>query len=143
MLLGFQDQVESLVRAVPNPESLAAEEWFAWLPPVGMVPAWGVGKSVGIDYLRFFQSLAARKPTFIPVGLVPTLLDEALRCPPTPLGGKAKPLVWLYRVRENMQPFAFKQPNPPRPVMLFASGFSRFLGDARYDVGQWDFGNFA
>ena len=143
MTLAFQDQIEGLVGTLPNPDLIAAEEWFDWLPPVGMVPVWGVGGSVGIDYLRFFRALAARAPTFVPVGLVPTLFDEALRCPPTRLGRKGKPLVWLYRVRENLQPFAFGLPNPPRPVMLFASGFARFLGDARYDVGQGDFGHFA
>jgi hypothetical protein len=143
MTLAFQDQIESLVRTLPNPDLIAADDWFAWLPPVGMVPVAGVGKSVGVDYLLFFRALAARSPEYVPLGLVPTLFDEALRCGPTPLGGKTKPLVWLYRVRENFQPFAFGQPNPPRPVMLFASGFARYLGDARYDVSQWDFGNFA
>ena len=82
-------------------------------------------------------------PAFIPAGLGATLLDEALRCPPTPLGGAEKPLVYLYQVRENFRPFVLRQPNPPRAVMLFASGFSRFLGEARYDVDQWDLGNFA
>jgi hypothetical protein len=143
MTLAFQDQIEGLVGSLPNPDLIAAEEWFAWLPSVGTVPVRGVGGSVGVDFLRFFRALAARAPTYIPLGLVPTLFDEALRCPPTPLGGKEKPLVYLYRVRENFQPHAFGQPNPPRPVMMFASGFARFLGDGRYDVSQWDFGNFA
>ena len=142
MALAFQDQIEGLVATLPNPDLIAAEEWFDWLPPVGMVPVGKVGGSVGIDYLRFFQALAARAPTYVPAGLLPTLFDEALRCPPTRLGGKGKPLVYLYRVVENMQPFASGVPNPPRPVMLFASGFARFLGDGRYDLSQWDFGNF-
>lgn len=94
----------------PNPQLLAAEDWFAWLPPVGVLPEGGVAPpgggplSVGIDHARFFRSLAFRKPVFVPAGLVPTLYDEVVRCPPTPLGGKDRPLVWLYRVRENSKP---------------------------------------
>lgn len=141
MVLAFQDQAAALT-AGPSPQNVAAEDAFAWLPPVGVLPEGGVSTtpgaplSAGIDHARFFQSLAFRKPVFVPAGLVPTLYEEAARCPPTPLGGKDKPLVWLYRVRENRKPGA-----AGRPVILFASGLTRPL-EARFDVAEWDYANF-
>jgi hypothetical protein len=131
MLRQFQEQVDAL--------RTAGTDLFAWLPPVGLLPATGGGGATGIDLEVFFAGQAHRKPAMIEGARLPALLRSAAEVAPIATGSHE--LVWLYLVRENQQ--ALVRPGPPQPFVVFASGDAPYLGDARFDLGKWGYASYA
>jgi hypothetical protein len=53
-------------------------------------------------------------------------------------------MIWLYRVRENRMAIDFaKGGQQPRSYLVFASGHLPFIGDAQFDLGHYNYANYA
>jgi hypothetical protein len=138
--LQFQDQLAALSRAVPDLGAVAAREYFRYLPPVGLVPLAASGGGRGFTARTFFDGLAyrdpARRAVYLEGAAVEPLIRAALAYPPLDLDRRE--LVWLYWVRENLEPGSPAAP----PYLLFTSGHVSLQGPARYDVARFDFSNY-
>jgi hypothetical protein len=82
-----------------------------------------------------------REPVFIEGAKVELLFRNSLSCKPIDL--TSGEMIWLYRVRENMQLIDQGGANLPQPCMIFASGYVPFIGDAQFDLSRWDYSNYS
>lgn len=141
MLLQFEDQIEALrLSGVPT-HSIVATDNFTYLPPAGLIPISSANSLTGFTYERFFQSVTYREPVFIEGAKVEPLFRSSLSCKPIDL--TSGEMVWLYRVRENMQSIDKGGISTPQPYMIFASGYVPFIGDAQFDLSRWDYSNYS
>ena len=140
MFLQFQDQIEEMQLSGLSLLQTTAQQFFQYLPPVGLLPISTSGAAHGFDYSVFFTHMTYRRPIFIEGAQLRPLLQEAFTYPPVETNGKL--VVWLYTVRENAQA-VLSVSKPPQAYLIFASGHIPYRGEARYDVHHWDFGNFA
>lgn len=136
MMLQFQEQL-TLVRDNSPAQTTAATSLFDYLPPIGMLPIANVNGSTGFDDRFFFGGLTTRGPFTIEGARAAMLLRLAIGTPPMALAEKK--LIWLYRVRENIQ---FGAKKPGSPYYLFASGQLPYMGEPHYDVSHWSGSNF-
>jgi hypothetical protein len=141
MFLQFQQHLEQLRVGTPNPESLSAIRYFRYLPPLGFLPPAGTGGPPGFNYPVFFYQRAYRAPVFLEGAGLGDLIRTALDYPPIDLAGDE--MVFLYRVRENLDPRAFGAAAPPS-YLIFTSGHVPFRGQglARFDVARIDYSNY-
>jgi hypothetical protein len=51
--------------------------------------------------------------------------------------------MWLYLVREALDPSAWDGATPGGFYVLFTSGEVPYAGNAQYDVARWDYANYA
>jgi len=137
----FQDHLEDLVRAHPNPSAIRTTAFFRYLPAAGLLPIQGEGRTRGVLVPVFFQGRTVRGPVFTEGARAGALLARSLEMQPIDL---AEPeMVWLYQLRENRQPEEGETAPPAPPAVLFASGFLGFHGPARYDVSRWSYSNYS
>ena len=126
--------------------NLLAKDYFEWLPPAGILPltsSFGTSAfAEGANPNVFFYGQQVRNPdqdpVFIEGAVVPGLLQEAMAYPPIHVGGQE--LIWLYRVRENQQAASAGR---TQTYLIFTNGHVPYRGDARYQLGYYDFGNHA
>jgi hypothetical protein len=137
MLHQFAEQIESML--TQGPLVAHAADAFRWLPPVGLLPLAGVGKSFGFTSHDFFQGFTTRGPLFIEGARIPSLQRLARAYPPIKVGDPE--LVWMYLVRENRQPAANKP--PAQPYLVFSLGRLPCQVAPRFDVSHWDYANYA
>jgi hypothetical protein len=137
MLFQFQDQIAAILAAESGTTSIVVSDRFAFLPPIGFLPLASGSSTRGFAYRTFFQNRVYRDPVFIEGAEVVSLVQEALAYPPIDLGSSE--MLWLYLVRENIQPPANK---PVRTYTIFVNGHTRYR-PARYDLNHWNFSNFA
>jgi hypothetical protein len=52
-------------------------------------------------------------------------------------------LIWLYRVRENIEAYSTGVIPRPRPFLLFTNGYVPFRGDAKFDLSHWSYASYA
>lgn len=142
----FQQHAEDLLATAFAPQSLRALDHFRYLPPVGVIPLALSGSSSGFDYLRFFDGMTFREPVFADGARLPALLRAAWAYPPVDLHNPAdvdsKEMFWLYNVRQNVQAGAEGATPAPQLYMIFSSGQMPFVGEPRYDVTRWNYGNY-
>lgn len=149
MFFQFQDQITDL--AASTPESIVAADHLAYLPPAGVLPLAGTPGFSGFVPATFFQGLTIRDPIFIEGARVPALLREALRYPPTLLPDRTKipvvvpdpTMIWIYHVRENAYRADGHAGARVQPYAVFTSGQVPYAGEARFDVGRWDYATFS
>jgi hypothetical protein len=141
MFLQFQDHLEQLRLGAPNPETLSALQYFRYLPPVGLLPLAG-GGAPGFTYPVFFYQRAYRSPVFMEGAGLECLIHTALDYPPIDLAGSE--MVFLYLVRENLDPRAARGGAQPPSYLVFTSGHVPFRGQglARFDVARFDYSNY-
>ena len=140
MMMQFQAQIETVLDSGFPLSQIIAKEWFAYLPPAGLLPISTGKRPRGFDYSAFFSQMTYRHPIFVEGAQVRPLWQEARNYPAIDTG--SGPVVWLYLVRENAQA-ALSGASPPQTYMAFASGHTPYRGEARYDVHHWDYGNFS
>jgi hypothetical protein len=141
MVLQFQTHVGDL-RVAEVPQQLVASDHFRNLPPAGLLPV-GAHPSQGFDTLKFFSGLPFRDPAtaVLEGSRAAELLFDAFSYPPIDLTREEPELVWLYLIRENIQPFP---PGPlPRRYVLFTNGQIPYRADARFELSYWNFANYA
>lgn len=144
MFFQFQEHVESLIQPGITQSalrSIKAEDYFHYLPPVGVLPLTTAQWPRGFDYLKLFLNLTYRDPVFIEGAKVDPLIRDSLACPP--IDPAKKELIWLYTVRENIELIARKTKSLPQPYMIFTSGYIPYQGNARFNLARWDYGNYS
>jgi len=114
-----------------------AEMLFRFLPPAGLLPLSGGGRSAGLALPVFFGNQTLRGPFHIEGARLVPLLERSMTFPSLQLGEDI--VLWLYLLRENRQAVAA---GTTAPTAVFASGHLPFVGDARFDVNRWDFSNY-
>lgn len=140
--LQFQRQVADIVSSNLSAAQIGqvtAAGRFVYLPAVGVAPL-ATGARRGFNLERFFQGLTVRPPIHVGgAGLAP-LLRSSYGYPPIDLSGGE--VIWLYLVRENRQAIDATPTNPPQAYVVFSSGFMPYLGDGRFDLERYQYGNF-
>lgn len=141
MMLQFQEQIEEMRVNETSLAAIEAKQRFAYLPPVGIIPRSGGKSSRGFDYVRFFNNLTYREPVFIEGAKAEQFISTALMY--TPINLQSKEMLWLYSVRENIRMIDHSTSTLPHAYLIFASGHMPFIGEARYDLSRWNYGNYA
>lgn len=142
MFLQFQRQV--MESAPPNGDlgAVAARTHFRFLPPAGVIPVPEETDATDANATRFFTGMTYRGPAFINAARLEGLLRESLGYPP--IDTQSGEVVWLYRVRENRMAIDFAGTGPrPGGWLVFASGHLPYRADAQFDLGYYDYANFA
>ncbi|MGZ8157273.1 MAG: hypothetical protein ACXWT4_00540 [Methylobacter sp.] len=154
MLQQFQAQIESLRTTIGSLGAVTAQSHFRYLPPMGIIPVAEETDATDAQATRFFAGMTYRSPVYINSARVESLIRDSLCYPPIdtqtidPIT-KEKDLqkgemVWLYRVRENRMAIDF--PNggqKPQSYLIFASGHLPYIGDAQFDLGHYNYANYA
>lgn len=137
----FQDQLAWLLDASPSPQTLKATTHFKYLPAAGFVPLATVsgGRSFGGFTLdQFFAGLTTRAPVFADgARLAPLVRNAAAYAPVDTEGGE---FLWLYRVVQNAR--GRDAGSGAREYVAFAGGHVPWIGEARFDLARWDYGNY-
>lgn len=144
MFLQFQEQINDMVEFGVSGAaltSIVAADYFRYLPAAGFIPIGSIKASVGFDYLQFFSSRTYNNPMFIEGAKLEELITCSTLYPAIDFSNRE--MVWLYRVRENMQSVASSTANPLQPFMIFTNGHIPNLGRAQFDLSYWDFANYA
>ena len=141
MFLQFQDQIGSLNRPELTPKTIVANAVFERLPPFGIIPLATETSAGGFNFRRFFQDQTYREPVFIEGARFEHLIRESISYSPLKLD--TKELIWLYQVRQNMQPADAGGSGAPQPYLIFSSGHMPFCGEARFDVNRYNHSNYS
>lgn len=142
MFLQFQAHLEALRPAgTLGLGGVSAAANFSWLPPVGFIPLDPDVEKSEKEAARFFAGLTTRGPAFINGARLEMLVRQGSMYPP--IDTSSAELVWLYRVRENAEAVDRADGAGPRSYLVFASGHVPYAGDAQFDLGRWDYANFA
>jgi hypothetical protein len=138
----FQRQVIDSAPPDGNLSPLTARTHFRYLPPAGVIPVPEESDKTDAAATRFFAGMTYRGPAFINAARLEDLVRESLTYPPIDTQGRE--VVWLYRVRENRMAIDFAPGTQrPRSYLVFASGHLPYRADAQFDLGYWNYGNFA
>jgi hypothetical protein len=141
MFLQFEAQVDDLIDANSSQSVLGtidATQYFQFLPPAGILRMAGVA-ALGFDPAKFFASKTYRGPLFIEGAKVGPLVHTSFAYPPVDLTNPE--MVWLYWVRENLEPGV--QPSPTtQPYLIFTNGHVPFQALAQFDLNYWNYANF-
>ncbi|WP_310497041.1 hypothetical protein [Sandarakinorhabdus sp.] len=106
-----------------------AKDQFDFLPAAGLIPELDT-ELVG----KFFAGMELRGPLHIDASAVEPLIRESLSAPA--IDTSSNHVVWFYRIAQNRM--AGKT-----PLALFASGHLPYRGDARWNLGHFNFANYA
>lgn len=138
----FQDQVANLEQEL-SPAGMAAvfaEDHFAFLPPLGMLPE-QAGEQPGFNLLSFFEGITVRNPVFIDGARLLPLLHRAGDYSSRRI--EDEEFWWVYRIRQNRQgEFTDLDGGQDSAYLVFASGFLPYVGAAQFDLARWNYGNY-
>ena len=137
----FQAHVDDLLAASPDLRTFEARQRFDRLPPVGFLPLFTQKHRRGFDHISFFRGLTVRNPVFMDGARVAPLVRTSFDYPPADLS--TGEMLWLYRVRQNMQAIDANPASPPRQYLVFSTGFVPYHGDAQFDLSYWNFANYS
>jgi hypothetical protein len=144
MFLQFQEQINDMVEFGVGGTaltSIAATDYFRYLPPAGVVPIANIKGSVGFDYLQFFSGRTYWGPTFIEGATLEPMLHRSELFPPIDFNNQE--MFWLYRERENMQSALSNTSPSAQPFILFANGHLPYEGAAQFNLSYWNYANYA
>jgi hypothetical protein len=141
MFLQFQEQIAGLLSALGTAAlSVAATEYFYYLPSAGFLPVGNVNPSAGFDYIEFFSNRTYRNPVFMEGARLDALFRAAFNYPPIDLSNKE--MLWVYQVRENQEAIDNNSTPAPPLYMVFTSGRVGFQGEAQYDLNYFNYANY-
>ncbi len=141
MFLQFQRHILDGAAPSGNLSPIAARTHFRYLPPAGVIPVPEESDQTDAAATRFFAGMTYRGPAFINAARLEALLRESLMYPA--IDTQSPELIWLYRVRENRIAIDFASAGRPRSYLVFASGHLPYRADAQFDLGYWNYGNYA
>jgi hypothetical protein len=152
-LLQFQAHLGDLLDRLPVPANLRARDYFAWLPPAGVLPIAGPSPR-GVSATTFFRDMTVRfprppnfggedGPAFMDGARLPAMLRDATLYPP--LDTSAGEALWLYRVRENRlaRDRATAAAATGAAVVVFANAQLPYFGSPRLDVSRFNYANYS
>jgi hypothetical protein len=141
----FQHQIENLLAKETNLHLLRAQDYFRYLPPVGIIPITLTAEPGAFDFTMFFNGVTFHDAVFAEGARVAWLLREACVFPPVdlhnPVDVESTQMFWLYNVRQNTQAQA-EGATSVKSYLIFSSGQMPFVGDAQFDVSRWSYSNF-
>ncbi len=138
--LQFQEHMQAILKSTS--QTIKAKDYFCYLPSVGVIP---LDSNVEADKeyndITFFDDLSVRDPVFIEGIKLRHLIGASFSYAPIELENEE--LIWLYRVRQNMQ-FIEDYPlnKEGRVYLVFSSGYIPFRGEAQYDLSRFDYSNY-
>ena len=142
MFQQFQAQIAALPQPNGDLGAVTAQSHFRYLPPVGIIPVAEETNATDAQATKFFTGLTYRSPVFINAARVEALIRDSLCYPP--IDTQSGEMLWLYRVRENRMAIDFASGRQkPRSYLVFASGHLPYIGDAQFDLGRYDYANYA
>ena len=136
--LQFQEHAADL-RAAVQPENVTADDYFSYMPAAGILPV-SSGSFHGYDWSFFFRNLPFRGPAVVEPAHLEELIRQSFGFPPIELARREA--LWLYEVRDNLQPSPIAAP-APQAYVVFSSGHLPYRGDARYNLAYWNYANYA
>jgi hypothetical protein len=151
IFLQFQDQLNALMQSATSATtltSIAATNYFQFLPAAGLLPLLSSQSSTGFTYSQFFSNRTYRcaktsagvcGPAFMEGAKLDQLVHSSFLYPPIDLSGQE--MIWLYWVRENMEPAA-GQTSTAQPYVIFTNGHIPNQGTAQFDLNYWGYANF-
>lgn len=140
MLLQFQQHLDDLVRDHPNPSAIVGRHHFQYLPPAGLLPIQGTGRTQGLSAPSFFQGKTHRQPVFMDGARLLMLFHHSMLFPPVDM--RNEEMVRLYSLRQNHQPLTGESAVPGPPVIIYTTGHMGFFGEPRFDVSYWNYSNY-
>jgi hypothetical protein len=142
MFLQFQDQLASLASALATSalSSVAATNYFYYLPAAGFIPVGNINPSAGFDYLEFLNNRTYRNPVYIEGLKLETILRSSFLYSPIDLSKQE--MLWVYQVRDNQEAIDNNVTPAPPLYMLFTNGQIAFQGKARYDLNYFNYANY-
>lgn len=140
--LQFQDQIAGLPPIIGTSQlgTVAAGNYFYYLPSAGFIPVGNVNPQAGFDYIEFFSGYTYRTPVFMEGARVDSLFRSAFTYPPIDLSSQE--MLWVYQVRENQEAIDNDGTSAPPLYMLFTSGRVPFRGEAQYDLNYFNYANY-
>jgi hypothetical protein len=147
MFLQFEDHAQSLLSGPAGLATIAADAYFLFLPPAGMVEVTANGITAvttnapltGFDPPTFFGAHASKDIATTNGNLLRELFHDALYHEPIPLANAGE--IQLYLVWDNLQ--AVNGGGTSRLAAVFASGALRYRGIARFGTAKWSLSRFA
>jgi len=151
MFLQFQEQINDMVEFGVGGaalSSIVATDYFQYLPAFGLLPLVSTQSLSGFDSSQFFTNVThscARTsenlctPFFIEGAKLDQIASRSMLYPPIDLGSEE--MIWLYWVRENMEPAAAPS-SAVQPYVIFTNGHIAYQGKAQFDLNYWDYTNF-
>ena len=140
MMRQFEDQIKRIELEESNLTSVKAEDYFRYLPPVGILPLAVAGKpQKGFNAATFFGTKGAQAIVNTDGDRLRSLLSEAVNHEPIDMNESEK--IWLYYVRENVK--AVDGGANFRKALVFARHSLPYIGVARFDEAQFDEDRFA
>jgi len=147
MFLQFQDQITSLSSSLGASGliSMAATNYFYFLPPIGLLPLVSPQFSMGITYSQFFNTITFRYantnnvngPVYMEGSKLVSLMLSSFQYPAIDLSGQE--MICLYWMRENME---LSGNSMPQPCVIFTNGHVPDQGKSQFDLNYWDYSNF-
>jgi len=131
VFMQFQTQLQDLRATEKNLDQIVADDYFSYLPPVGLLQLTGPGGSPGFTFKQFFDGLSYRAPAYIEEVAVESLVRAGLDYAPISLTNK-DPL-WLYQVLSGTTPSSY---------LIFVSAYMPYQAESRFDFSRWDFSRF-
>ena len=144
MFQQFQDHIATLAPPSGDLSTVTARSHFRYLPPVGIIPVLEESDATDAMATRFFKGMTYRNPAFINAARLEPLLRQSMDYPP--INTQSGEMVWLYRVQENRVAIDFSKESSapgPRSYLVFSTGHLPYQADAQFDLGHYDYANYA
>ncbi len=148
MFLQFQDHITSLSSSLgaSGLSSVAATNYFYYLPSVGLLPLASAQSTTGFTYSQFFSNSTYRYantsvgmgPVYIEGSKLVPLVFSSLQYPAIDLSKQE--MISLYWMRENME---LSGQSMPQRCVIFTNGHVPDQGEAQFDLNYWDYANFS
>jgi hypothetical protein len=143
MFLQFQDHIADFASVGTNLSTIAADDYFTFLPSAGLLPVRGVGSPDGFDPSVFFDSdppnlHASRDVALLDASLVKSLLNDSFHHDPLHLSTVGK--VQLYLIWESVR--AVETGAGSQLIMAFAGPTLPYRGTARFGYAKWGLSRF-
>jgi hypothetical protein len=139
MMRQFVEQIETLQIEERDLRAIEADDYFRFLPPVGMLPVAVSGADDGFDLDGFFGPKGSDEIALLEGSRWRALLNESLTHEPVDMDADEK--MQLYFMRENLE--AVEQGENARLALIFARHSLPYYGAARFGRAEWNLSRFA
>lgn len=139
--LQFQQQLADIPAIIGTSQlgTVAANNFFYYLPAAGFIPMGSVNPAAGFDYIEFFSGRTYRNPLFMEGARFDSLLHSSFSYPPIDFSNQE--MLWIYQARENQEAIDNGTSVAP-PYLVFTNGRVPFQGEAQYDLNYFNYANY-
>jgi hypothetical protein len=141
----FEDHADWLQLQLGVQASVVAQQWFRFLPPVGVVRLGPTALSTGVHLANWLQGLSVRNPDLDPEFMegasLAALLNDSLVYPAIDL--LQPEMIRLYLVHENRRAIDTGALDARSAYLVFANGHLPPVSLARFDLNYFNYANYA